>query len=190
MIPFPRRLLVILLLLLPPVAQGKDTALSLPALPAGYRTAEALVDLPRAGDAAAMMRLRIWSFHHCFGGARPKAGALEQPHAAQALWLALTTQALVLGQVPAAEALDQLDHLRQQRALGGEATDFFTTLWQDKMPSTQRAADFLRGWMAELAVPSLPGGEKAAIAAAIGAGCHALSCFEKNPPSAQSKSTR
>ncbi len=179
----------LLCLLLPAAALlAKETSIAPPATPADYSVGKALADLSHPAEVAAMQRLRSWSLHQSFGGVQENKAALEQPRNALALWLALSTHAIELKATSAAEACDLLDHLQRQKALSGATVAFFTQLWNDKAMQPQRAADFLRGWLQEQAVPALSAEETAAIQAAIRAGCTALSCFEKNPPAVQSNS--
>lgn len=159
-----------------------------PAQPAEYSASKVLADLAHPAEIKAMQRLRSWSLHQSFGGAQENKAALEQSRNAQALWLALSTHAIEIKATPPAEACDLLNHLQRQKALNAATVAFFTQLWHDKAPQPQRAADFLRGWLQEQAVPALSAAESTAIQAAIGGGCAALRCFEKNSPTVQSTS--
>ncbi|MBK8091924.1 MAG: hypothetical protein IPK32_08055 [Verrucomicrobiaceae bacterium] len=177
-----------LLCLLLPTATliAKETTFAPPAQPAEYSASKALADLASPAEVAAMQRLRSWSLHQSFGDAQENKAALEQPRNALALWLALSTHAIEVKATSPAEACDLLNHLHRQKALSAATVAFFSQLWHDKAPQPQRAADFLRGWLQEQAVPALSAAETAAIQAAIRAGCTALSCFEKNSPAVQS----
>lgn len=182
------KLCICILVLLPalPASSAKDSVPSLPSLLSHYNLKEALVDLFEAGDVAARERLRAWSLHHSFGGERLGVSGLEQPRAAQALWLVLTTHAIELKQLSPSHATDMLSYLHQQKALSSSTVAFFTQLWHDRSIQPQRAADFLRGWLQEQEAPALSPAEAAAIQTATRAGCSALACFEKNLPAAQS----
>lgn len=165
---------------------AKEATFAPPAQPAEYSAIKALADLAQPAEAAAMNRLRSWSLHRSFGGVLEKQPALEHPRMAQALWLAVTTHAIALKVTTVDEACDLLNHLHRQKALSATTVAFFTQLWHDQAAQPLRAADFLRGWLQEQAVPALSLEESAAIQTAIRAGYIALSCFEKNSPAVQS----
>jgi hypothetical protein len=166
---------------------AKDSVPTVPALPSSYAAGQALADLPKADEAVVRERLRAWSLHHSFGGARPDRTALEQPRAAQAFWLALTTHTVLADASQKPAALNELHHLQRQKALNAATVEFFSALWEEKSSRPERAADFLRGWLQEHALPPLSPAESTAITAAVHAGCGALACFEKKSSVAQSK---
>jgi hypothetical protein len=171
------------------LASAKDSQTALPPLPAGYTSKLALADLTSAGDPVASNRLRSWFFHHCFGGERPRRFAVEQPRLAQAVWLALTTQALTLGQISVAEAEAHLEHFQRQKALPSVTVDFFLSLWSQKPIRADRVPDFLRGSLESQAI-TLDATEQTAVRSAVASGCITLSFLEKKLNAPQSTPKR
>ncbi len=171
------------------VGIGKESLPSFPALPSGYTSKQALVDITVATEPAASVRLRSWFFHQSFGGEQLKLPALEQPRLAQALWLALTTQALKLRQTPIAEAVAHMDHLCRQKAVPTSTLEFFTALWSQESVSTDRAAVYLQDWLQPHHIV-LSAEERAAVRSALDSGCSALAFLEKNLNPVQSAPTR
>jgi len=181
------RLLSLIWLSLSSMLLAKDSAVTLPPVTPGYGHGRFLSDIGSSPlSAETLTQLRAWCLHQSFGGTQQAQTALEHPRGAQALWLALTTHAVILGQVSVAEATAHLDHLHRQKALGSATVAFFTGLWQEKSPSATRAADFLSGWLQEHVLPALTARESLALSAATSSGLTALRCFEKNPSSTQS----
>lgn len=171
------------------LGMAKEAQVSLPVLPPSYSSKLALTEFGTAADSLTSARLRSWFFHHSFGGERPKDSAFEQPRLAQALWLALTTQALVLGQMPLGEAEAHLEHLCRQKAVPSSTLEFFTALWRQKIVSMDQAADYLRGWM-EPQNLKLNQAEQKAVRDALASGCRVLAFLEKNLSPVQSTPKR
>lgn len=155
-----------------------------------YDHAMALSDFSSLPERKACARLQAWLLTRCFGGASPDNRAMHHPRVAQALWLAVTTDALGRNKADRTEALVSMDHLLSQKAIDATTSKFFKDLWNDHALGApirnQRAADFLRAWLAPWKTPALLPAESKAIMQALQAGVGSLDFLSDaadSPPS-------